>query len=89
MMKLKENLGNIFSKKNDKKLVCVNKLFVQLRKMPQLLKFESSDEENIVYYQPKTLFEMYREFLLSKKYLKEYLAAPICDIGHLRSVKEW
>ena len=57
---------NIFQK-NDKKLVRVNKLFVQLRKMPQLLKFETSDEENIVYYQPKTLFEMYLEFLLSKK----------------------
>ena len=42
-----------------------------------------------VYYQPKTLFETYREFLLSKKYPKEYLAAPICDTGHLRSVKEW
>ena len=49
---------NIFQK-NDKKIVCVNKLFVQLRKMPQLLKFETSDEENIVYYQPKTLFETY------------------------------
>ena len=58
-MKLKENLRNVFSKKNDKKLVRVNKLFVQLRKMSQLLKFETSDEENIVYYQPKTLFETY------------------------------
>ena len=79
---------NIFHK-NDKKLVRVNKLFVQLRKMPHLLKFETSDEENIVYYQPKTLFEIYREFLLSRKYPKEYLVAPICDIGHLRSIKEW
>ena len=57
--------------------------------MPQLLKFETSDEENIEYYQPKTLFETYKEFLLRKKYPKEYLAAPICDIGHFRSVKEW
>ena len=79
---------NIFHR-NDKKLVHVNKLFVQLRKMPQLLKFETSDEENIEYYQPKTLFETYEEFLLRKKYPKEYLAAPICDIGHFRSVKEW
>ena len=78
---------NIFQK-NDKKLVHVNKLFVQLGKMPHLLKFETSDEENIVYYQPKTLFETYWEFLLSRKYPKEYLAAPICDIGHLRSIKE-
>ena len=53
------------------------------------MKFETSDEENIVYHQPKTLFEKYRQFLLSKKYPKEYLAAPICDIGHYRSIKEW
>ena len=79
---------NIFQK-NDKKVVRVNKLFVQLRKMPQLLKFETSDEENIVYHQPKTLFETYRQFILSKKYPREYLAAPICDIGHYRSIKEW
>ena len=26
---------------------------------------------------------------MRKKYPKEYLAAPICDIGHFRSVKEW
>ena len=37
----------------------------------------------------KTLFETYGEFLLGKKYPKEYLAAPICDIGHFRSVKGW
>ena len=78
---IEREFGKHIFQKNDKKLVRVNKLFIQLRKMPQLLKFETSDEENIVYYQPKTLFETYREFLLSKKYPKEYLAAPICDIG--------
>ena len=61
---------NIFHR-NDKKLVHVNKLFVQLRKMPQLLKFETSDEENIEYYQPKTLFETYEEFLLRKKSIQK------------------
>ena len=86
---IEREFGKHIFQKNDKKLVRVNKLFVQLRKIPQLLKFETSDEENIVYYQPKTLFETYQEFLLSKKYPKEYLATPICDIGHLRSVKEW
>ena len=56
---IEREFGKTIFNRNDKKKVCVNKLFVQLRKMPQLLKFETSDEENIEYYQPKTLFEMY------------------------------
>ena len=86
---IQREFGKSIFQKNDKKLLRVNKLFVQLRKMPQLLKFETSDEENIVYYQPKTLFQTYKDFLLSSKYPKEYLAVPICDIGHFRRIKEW
>ena len=52
---------NIFHK-NDKKVVHVNKFFVQLRKMPQLLKFETSDEENIEYYQPKVYLKLTETF---------------------------
>ena len=84
-----EFFGKNLFQKNDSKPVRVNKVFQQLRQMPQLLVIESSDEDNIDYFQPKSLLNIYRDFVTSKQYPKEYLAAPLCTINHMQSVLKW
>ena len=69
--------------------MCVRKLFQQLKCIPQLLIYESSDDEQIVMHQPKSLFEIYRKFITQSKYHKEFLAAQVCKINHMESVCEW
>ena len=39
----------------DSKQVRVNKMYMQLRQMPEMLQYETSDEDDIVYHQPKTV----------------------------------
>ena len=86
---INEEVYNMFDKcqfkTNDSKVVRVNKIFVQLRQMPELLHFESSDEKDSRYFQPKKLFDIYKNFVTSSKYPKEFLAAAVCNIEH----KEW
>ena len=57
--------------------------------MPQLLTYESSDEELSNIYQPKTLKEIYWNFIVLGKYPKEYLAAVHCEINHMENVHNW
>ena len=75
--------------KNDSKQVRVNKIFLQLQQLPQMVTFESSDEELVDFFQPETLFKIYHKFVTSKQYPKEYLAASVCQISHLDSVRRW
>ena len=79
---------NLF-KKTDSKNVRVNKIFAKLKSIPQLLVYESSDEENVVLFQPKKLFKIYKIYLTASKYPKEFLASQVCKINHLKSVSEW
>ena len=64
---INEHVKNYFGKelfqKKDCKQVRVRKLFQQLKCIPQLLVYESSDDEPIVKHQPKSLFEIYRQFI--------------------------
>ena len=76
-------------KMTDSKIVRVNKIFVQLWKMPELLHFKSSDEDGMQYFQPKKLFEIYKNFITSSKYPKEFLVAAVCNIEHKDRVSEW
>ena len=76
-------------KMTDSKIVRVNKIFGQLRKMPELLHFESSDKIDMQYFQPKKLFEIYKNFVTSSKYPKEFLVAAVCNIEHKDRVNEW
>ena len=57
--------------------------------MPQLLNYENSSEENNDVFQPKSLKDIYMQFVLSSKYPKEYLAAPFCEITHMEVVSNW
>ena len=84
-----ECFGKQIFQKNDKKSQRVNKLFSQLKSMPQLLRISTSDEENMETYQCRSLIDICTKFLTCKDYPKELLAAPICDKNHYAWIKEW
>ena len=86
---VKHFFGKELFQKKDCKQVHVRKLFQQLKCIPQLLIYESLDDEQIVMHQPKSLFEIYRKFIMQSKYPKEFLAAQVCKINHMESVCEW
>ena len=86
---VKHFFGKELFQKKDCKQVHVRKLFQQLKCIPQLLVHESSDDEQIVMHELKSLFEIYRQFITQSKYPKEFLAAQVCKINHMESVCEW
>ena len=47
--------GKYLFKKTDNKRTRVKKLMEQLKQMPQLLNYSSSDEDSVEYAQPKSL----------------------------------
>ena len=81
--------GKTLFKKSDSKQIRITKMYNQLRKMPQLLNYESSDEEPLSIHQPKSLKEIYLNFIVLGKYPKEYLVAIHCEINHIENVSNW
>ena len=57
--------------------------------MPQLLIYESSDDEVSATFQPKSLRQIYWNFIVQGKYPKEFLAAVHCHINHDKHVRIW
>ena len=86
---VKEDFGKLLFKPADKKATRVNKIHHQLKQMPQLLQYSMSDEEFTDTFQPKSLKQANMDFILKSNYPKEYLAAPVAEITHFESVKEW
>ena len=86
---VREDFGKLLFKPGDKKATRVNKIHQQLKQMPQLLQYSTSDEEFTDIFQPKSLKQTYIYFILKSNYPKEYLAAPVAEITHFKSVKEW
>ena len=90
---INEEVYKIFDKRlfkmTDSKIVRVKKIFVQLRKMLELLHFESSDKDGMQYFQPKKLFEIYKNFITSSKYPKEFLVAAVCNTNSIFVFNEW
>ena len=78
---------NVFNKK-DKKKIRVNKFYEELRKLPQFIQYESSDDEEII-RNPLSLKEFAMKMLLNRKYPKEYLAACVCEINHPEELEVW
>ena len=76
-------------KKNDSKEVRVNKIYNQLRQMPEMIIVDSSEDEVLHKYEPLRLIDIYRNYITSSKYPKEYLAVAVCKIRHRESVGEW
>ena len=81
--------GKYLFKNSDNKCTRVKKLFEQLKQMPQLLTYTTSDEESVDYAQLKTLFDIYQTYITKSKYPKEYLAALYCRINHYENVMKW
>ena len=76
-------------KKKDNKSERVKKIYAQLKKMPQLLNFESISDEPEGLCNLLSLRQIYMNFILSTKYPKEYLAASVCKINHMENVHQW
>ena len=81
--------GKELFKKSGSKQSRIHKIYQQLKKMPQLLTYEGSygDLQNI--YQPKSLKDIYQNFIVLGKYPKEFLAAVYCKINHIENVSKW
>ena len=61
----------------------------QLKQMPQLLNYSTSDEDSVEYAQPKSLFDIYDKYIMHSRYPKEYFAALHCKIHHYDNVMKW
>ena len=57
--------------------------------MPEMLQYEMSDKDDIVYNQPKTLYKIYKTFLASTNYPDKFLAAAVCKIHHMDNIENW
>ena len=47
--------NKVLFKRQDSKQIRVKKIYMQLRQMPEMLQYDTSDEDDIVYHQPKSL----------------------------------
>ena len=81
--------NKLLFKCSDSKQIRVNKVYMQLRQMPEMLQYDTSEEDDLVYHQPKTLYEIYKNILTSTNYPKEFLAAAVCKIHHMENVAQW
>ena len=81
--------NKVLFKCTDSKQIRVNKIYMQLRQMPEMLQYEMSDDDDLVYYQPKSLYEIYKKFLTSTNCPKEFLATAVCNIHHMENVEDW
>ena len=79
---------HLFNKKDNKDM-WIRKIYSQLKNMPQLLSFESSSEEQDRLYNLLSLMEIYKIFILCNRYPKEYLAAAVCKINNMETVRKW
>ena len=80
--------NKVLFKRQDSKQIRVNKIYMQLRQMLEMLQYDTSDKDDIVYYQPKSLYDIYKKFLTSNNYPKEFLAAAVCKIHHLGKMSQ-
>ena len=81
--------NKVLFKRQDSKQIRVKKIYMQLRQLPEMLQYDTSDEDDIVYHQPKSLYDIYKKFLTLNNYPKEFLAAAVCKIHHLENVTKW
>ena len=61
---------------------------MQLRKIPQLFEYSSTEEERNE-INPQNLLEIVRNYILKKEYPKDFLAAQLCKINHEEYVTQW
>ena len=83
-----KTFGKELFKKSNPKAVRTDKICKQLKKIPQLFEYSSSEEETDL-IQPDTLAAIVQKLLLSRKYPKDFLAAPITEFTHDEAVCKW
>ena len=81
--------NKVLFKCQDSKQIRVNIIYMQMRQMLEMLQYDTSDEDDIVYHQPKSLYDIYKKNLTSNNYPKEFLAVAVCKIHHLENVTKW
>ena len=82
------SFGKQLFQKKDVKSVWIEKIAMQLRKIPQLFEYSSTEEERNE-INPKNLLEIVRNYILKKEYPKDFHAAQLCKINHEEYVTQW
>ena len=80
--------GKQLFQKKDVKSVWIDKIALQLKKIPQLFEYSSSEEERNE-MNPPNLLEIVRNYIMKKEYPKDFLAAQLCKINHEEYVTQW
>ena len=80
--------GKQLFQKKDVKSVRIDKIALQLKKIPQLFEYSSSEEERNE-MNPPNLLEIVRNYIMKKEYPKDFLAAQLCKINHEEYVTQW
>ena len=77
----------IFQKK-DVKSVRIDKMACQLKKIPQLFEYTTTEEEGNE-MNPANLLDIVRNYIMHKHYPKDFLAAQLCKLNHEEYVTQW
>ena len=80
--------GKQLFQKKDVKSVWIDKIAMQLKKIPQLFEYSSTEEERNE-MNPPNLTEIVRNYIMKKEYPKDFLAAQLCKINHEEYVTQW
>ena len=79
-LEVHNHFGKYLFKKTGNKWTRVKKVMEQVKQMPQLLNYYTSDEDSVEYAQTKSLFMIYENYITCSRYPKEYLAALHCKL---------
>ena len=80
--------GKELFQKKDSKSIRIDKICKQLKKLPQLFDYSSSEDEVSGYEVPK-LLGIVKKFIMTSKYPKDFLAAQLCKITHEECLTKW
>ena len=72
----------------DVKSVRNEKIAMQLKKIPQLFEYSSTEAEGNE-MNPKNLLEIVKHYIMKKDYPKDFIAAQLCKINHEEYVTQW
>ena len=80
--------GKELFQKKDSKSIRIEKICKQLKKLPQLFEYSSSEEEASE-YEVQKLLGIVKKFIMTSKYPKDFLAAQLCKITHEECLTKW
>ena len=80
--------GKQLFQKMDVKSVWFEKIALQLKKIPQLFEYSTTEEEGNEMNAPN-LVEIVRNYIMKKDYPKDFLAAQLSKLNHEEYVTQW